>query len=63
MRLWDIDVDICRHQVITKHEQEMKDLGDVGYAMELKCTQREDDAHQEFESLMDDLKNKVRRVY
>ncbi len=45
--------------MIGHHEQEMKDLGDVMYAMELRCTQREAEAQQGFQSLMDDLKNKV----
>lgn len=45
--------------MIAHHEREMKELGDVMYAMELRYTQREAEAKQEFQSLMDDLKNKV----
>ncbi len=42
-----------------KHEKEMKDLGDVIYAMELRYSEREAEAAQNFQSLMDELKNKV----
>lgn len=42
-----------------KHEQEMKDLGDILYAMELKYNERETETQQEFQSIMDELKNKV----
>lgn len=38
----------------------MKDLCDVLYVMELKYDEREADAQQEFQSTMDELKNKVR---
>lgn len=46
--------------IIERHKKEMKDLNDVLYAMELKYTEREDLAKQEHQSLMDELKNKVR---
>jgi len=42
-----------------RHEQEMKDLGDVIYAMQLRYSDREADATSNFQSLMDELKNKV----
>ena len=44
---------------MSKHEQEMKDLSDILYAMELKYNERESEAQQEYQSLMDELKNKV----
>lgn len=43
----------------THHEQEMKELQDVLYAMKLNYTERETDAAHSFQSLMDELKNKV----
>lgn len=43
----------------TRHDQEIKGLGDVIYAMELKYSEREAEAAQNFQSLMDELKNKV----
>ena len=49
----------CRQAMISKHESEGKDLSDVLYAMELRYTEREAEARQEFQSLMDELKNKV----
>ena len=45
--------------MLSSHEQEMKDLNDVLYAMELRFSERESQAQQEFTSLMDELKNKV----
>lgn len=48
-----------RHRKVSKHEQEMKDLSDVLYAMELKYNERETEAQQEYQSIMDELKNKV----
>ena len=42
-----------------RHVQEMKDLGDIIYAMELRYSERESEAAQNFQSLMDELKNKV----
>ena len=48
--------------MLGSHEQEMKDLNDVLYAMELRFSERESQAQQEFTSLMDELKNKVGRV-
>ena len=47
--------------MLTHHDKEMKDLSDVVYAMQLRYKTRESEAQQEFQSLMDELKNKVRR--
>lgn len=47
----------------TGHGQEMKDLGDVIYAMELRYNEREKEAVQEIQSIMDELKNKVHNDY
>lgn len=40
----------------------MKDLHDILYAMELRFNERESEAQQEFQSLVDELKNKVRPI-
>lgn len=40
----------------------MRDLGDVTYAMELRHNERETKAKLEFQSLMDEIKNKVRET-
>lgn len=51
--------DMFRNESVSHHDQEIKDLHDVLYAMELRYTERESDAQQEFQSLVDELKNKV----
>ena len=51
-----------RQQLISRHEHEMRDLGDVMYAMELRHNERETKAKLEFQSLMDEIKNKVRET-
>lgn len=40
----------------------MKELQDVLYAMKLTYTERETDAAHSFQSLMDELKNKVKHI-
>ena len=49
--------------MIARNEQEMRDLHDILYAMELRFTERETEAKQEFQGLVDELKNKVYRNY
>lgn len=46
--------------MMSHHSQEMKELQDILYAMKLTYTERETDAAHSFESLMDELKNKVK---
>ena len=48
--------------MISQHEAEMKNLSDVMYTMKLRCTERESEAQQEFQGMMDELKNKVSPV-
>ena len=48
--------------MIARNEQEMRDLHDILYAMELRFTERETEAQQEFQGLVDELKNKVRTM-
>ena len=40
----------------------MKDLRDVIYAMELRSSVHDKEATQDFQSLLDELKNKVKSV-
>ena len=46
--------------MLSKYDQELKDLKDVMYVMELKYSEREKSAQQEFQGDVDELKNKVR---
>ncbi len=48
--------------MLAHHNHEMKELQDILYAMKLTYTERERDAAHSFESLMDELKNKVYRT-
>ena len=45
--------------MVAHHQQEMKDLSDVEYAMQLRYDERETNAEEDHQSLMDELKNKV----
>lgn len=47
-----------RSQMISQHEAEMKELRDILYTMELRYRERETEAEQEFQGMMDELKNK-----
>ena len=44
----------------TMHHSEMKRLQDILFAMDYNHTEQENEAKQEFQSLRDDIKNKVR---
>ena len=46
--------------MIAHHQKEMKDLSDVEYAMQLRYDERERRAEEDHQSLMDELKNKVK---
>ena len=48
-----------RQTIILEHEKQIKDLHDIMYAMELRFSERETEAKHEFESLIDEIKNKV----
>lgn len=52
------EFDTERSDMISRHDQETRDLHDIMYAMELRFTERETKAQQEFEGLVDELKNK-----
>lgn len=48
-----------RQIIVQEHEKQIKDLHDIMYAMELRFSERETEAKHEFESLVDEIKNKV----
>ena len=48
--------------MISQHEAEMKGLKDILYTMELRYRERETEAEQEFQGMMDELKNKVHYI-
>ncbi len=50
---------LSRQVISAQQEKEMKELRDVQYAMDLRYDERETDAAHSFQSLMDELKNKV----
>ena len=50
---------LSRRRMMEQHDGEMRDLRDVLYAMELRFTEKEAEAEQEFQGMVDDLKNKV----
>ena len=62
MDILKADYFFIREATIARNEQEMRDLHDILYAMELRFTERETEAQQEFQGLVDELKNKVRTV-
>ena len=48
-----------RQLMLCRHDQEMRELSDITLAMEIRFNERESEALQEFQSLMDEIKNKV----
>jgi len=50
-----------RQLMLCRHEQEMRELSDIMLAMEIRFNERESEAMQEFQSVMDEIKNKVQR--
>jgi len=51
-----------RQLMLCRHDQEMRELSDITLAMEIRFNERESDALQEFQSLMDEIKNKVKQM-
>ena len=51
---------LTRSQKIRQHEQDMQDLRDIRYAMELRDDEHKSDILLEFQGLVDEIKNKVR---
>ena len=48
-----------RSLIIEQHRREINDLQDILFAMEQNSNDRENDAKQDFQSLRDEIKNKV----
>ena len=49
----------CRAMLQRRHQQEMQDLQDIAYAMELRFSEQKSEALVEFQGLVDEIKNKV----
>lgn len=49
----------CRAMLRQRHQQEMQDLQDIAYAMELRFSEQESETLMEFQGLVDEIKNKV----
>ena len=56
------EFDTERTLLIDQHAQEMNDLQDIMFAMEQNFNERENDAKSEFQSMRDEIKNKVLQV-
>jgi len=48
-----------RQMMIEKHLEEMNDLADILFAMDQNFQDRENEAKSEFQSMRDEIKNKV----
>ena len=57
------EFDSERSTIIEQHKQEMNDLQDILFAMEENANEREAEARQEFQSLRDEIKNKVSNIW
>lgn len=53
------EFDSERAMLIEMHNKEMNDIADILFAMEQNCNDRENDAKAEFQSMRDEIKNKV----
>ena len=49
-------------KLIAQHKREMYDIQDIMFAMEEEWNEQESEARQEFQSLRDEIKNKVKAV-
>lgn len=54
------EFDLERTMLIEQHFSEMNDIADILFAMEENFQERENEARGEFQSLRDEIKNKVR---
>lgn len=50
---------IFRMKIVSQHRKEMHDIQDIMFAMEEEWNELENDAKQDFQSLRDEIKNKV----
>lgn len=49
-----------REKIQYQHKKEMHDIQDIMFAMEEEWSEQESEAKQDFQSLRDEIKNKVR---
>lgn len=54
-----VEFDSERTMMIDQHQREMTELQDIMFAMEQNVSERETDAKSEFQSMRDEIKNKV----
>ena len=57
------EFDTERNMMLQQHQREMSELTDIMFAMEQNFNEREGDSKSEFQSLRDEIKNKVRWAY
>ena len=57
------EFDSERRKMVEQHSQEMGELQDVMFAMEQNFNEKESDAKSEFQSMRDEIKNKVRWIF
>ena len=53
------EFDTERAMMLEQHQREMSELTDIMFAMEQNFNEREGDAKSEFQSMRDEIKNKV----
>ena len=53
------EFDTERAMLMEQHNKEMNDIADILFAMEQNYQERENDAKAEFQSMRDEIKNKV----
>ena len=57
------EFDTERGIMIDQHNSETNDIADILFAMEQNFQERENEAKSEFQSMRDEIKNKVGRVF
>ena len=63
LQVLEKEFEMERQLMLCRHDQEMRELSDITLAMEIRFNERESEALQEFQSLMDEIKNKVRDIH
>ena len=56
------EFDTERRLLVEQHSNEMTDLQDIMFAMEQSVSEREAEAKGEFQSMRDEIKNKVTQL-
>ena len=63
LQVLEKEFEMERQLMLCRHDQEMRELSDITLAMEIRFNEREAEALQEYQSLMDEIKNKVWCMY